>query len=106
MRRGERRGLVAALLLILVLALLPVASVLLSSVVADAAGCRLDEGGFHPCVILGADWGGVLGTMFVLGWLALVTLPLGAVALAAWAVAAVLLWLKGRRGGARAKALE
>lgn len=59
--------------------LLPVLSVLLATLVADAAGCPLDEGSVHTCVILGVDRGGTLSAMFLLGWLMLVSLPVGAV---------------------------
>lgn len=68
------------------LALAPLLSVLVASFVASAAGCRLDEGSVHPCLVLGADRGEALYTMFVLGWLMLLTLPAGAVAGAGWLV--------------------
>lgn len=106
MSRTERKNLLAALAVILAFALFPVASVVASSALADAAACRLDEADSHPCIIFGADWGDVLSTVFVLGWLGLVTLPLGAAALLAWLVGATALWLKGRRGGARTDALD
>ncbi|HEV7253941.1 MAG TPA: hypothetical protein VGN97_12715 [Mesorhizobium sp.] len=105
---GERKGLLVALALILLFAILPILSVLASIAIADAAGCRLDEGGIYPCPIFGSDWGATLGTMFVLGWLAFLTLPIGALALAAWLVAALTLWVRGRskRGDGRAAALD
>jgi hypothetical protein len=74
------------LAVIVVLAALPVLSVTLAGVLASANGCRLDEGGAHPCVIAGTDYGDTLYTLGVLGWLMLVSLPLGVVALLVWAV--------------------
>ena len=53
--------------------------------VAAALGCELHEGFVNTCPVAGHDIGDTLYTMFVLGWLALFTLPiaaLGAVMLA------------------------
>jgi hypothetical protein len=72
------------LVLIILFATAPVISVLISGAIAEAHGCVLNEGGAHPCVINGTDWGSTLLTMFVLGWLMLFTLPAGAVALLIW----------------------
>lgn len=58
--------------------LLPVFSVLIAGITANAAGCALDEGSVHACVILGTDLGPLLYTMGVLGWLGLITLPIAA----------------------------
>jgi hypothetical protein len=38
----------------------------------------VDEGSVHPCVINGKDYGQLLYTLGVMGWLMLVTLPAGA----------------------------
>lgn len=78
------------LALIAVAALSPLISVLIASGIANAAGCQLDEGGAHPCLIGGTDWGDALLTMFVLGWLMLATLPLGALAFIGWLATLVL----------------
>ena len=72
------------LAVILLFALAPVISVFVASWLAEANGCVLNEGDSHPCLIGGADWGGTLYTLFVLGWFALATLPLGGGALIVW----------------------
>ncbi len=54
--------------------------------IANAHGCKVDEGSVHPCVINGKDYGQLLYTLGVLGWLMLVTLPGGAVAVMIWLV--------------------
>ena len=54
------------------------------SIIANAAGCRVDEGSVHPCVISGHDYGELLYTLGVMGWFMLITLPAGALAFAAW----------------------
>lgn len=73
----------------------PVLSVLLSSAVSGAAGCRVDEGSVHPCVIAGFDVGGLLYTLGVLGWLMLVTFPSGVI----MAAVAFLVWFLRRGQG-------
>ncbi|MCB9992584.1 MAG: hypothetical protein H6873_02880 [Hyphomicrobiaceae bacterium] len=72
------------LLIILALAASPLISAMVAGWVAEANHCRLDEGGIHPCLVNGTDIGPDLYTFFVLGWLMLATLPLGAIALAIW----------------------
>jgi hypothetical protein len=62
----------------LLIGLLPVFSVIIASVIASITGCDLDEGSIHACMALGADIGPTLYTMFVLGWLGLITLPIAA----------------------------
>ena len=84
---GRGRGLllyVAVPAVIVLLALLPLLSAIGSSVVASAAGCQLDEGGSHACLVFGTDVGDTLLFFFVLGWLGLVTVPAGAIVLALW----------------------
>ncbi|MPY67166.1 hypothetical protein F8S09_10745 [Deinococcus sp. SDU3-2] len=71
----------------------PLLGVMIASAVAGAFGCRLDEAGSYPCVVAGVDVGGLLSTLFVMGWLMLLTIPLGAVLGAAGLVA----WLVARR---------
>jgi hypothetical protein len=51
----------------------------------------LNEGSTSTCLVFGADVGGLLYTLFVAGWYIFLTLPLGIVALAAWAVA-LMVW--------------
>ena len=60
----------------------PVGSVVTCAVIANSFGCRVDEGSVHPCLIGGSDYGQLLYTLGVSGWLMLVTLPAGALAFA------------------------
>jgi len=75
-----------ALAIIALVAFAPIGSVVACGVIANANGCKVDEGSVHPCVINGKDYGQLLYTLGVLGWLMLVTLPAGAVAFATWLV--------------------
>jgi hypothetical protein len=77
---------VVGFVLLLAITLAPVISVVFASVIANANGCVVDEGSVHPCLIAGSDWGETLYTLGVLGWLMLVTLPVGSVALLVLAV--------------------
>lgn len=89
----RRRWPVLAALLWAFLTFGPLLGVLLASAVAGANGCRLDEAGSYPCVVAGVDVGGLLSTLFVLGWLMLVTLPAGIVV----GAVGLVLWLSRRR---------
>ncbi len=82
---GMRPGLVLFALIVLY-SIGPILSVLFVTVVANALGCQVDEGGVHPCLCCGVDIGRLLHSMGVLGWLALVTLPTGAMALVTCAI--------------------
>jgi hypothetical protein len=83
-QRSSVRLVRATFAAIVLVAVAPLISVLISGVIAGVLGCELDEGSLHPCPLLGVDLGEILYVMFVLGWFALVTLPLGAVALWVW----------------------
>ena len=63
-----------------VIGLIPIFSVLAATLIAGIAGCDLNEGSINTCMVLGADIGGTLYTMFVMGWLGLISLPLAAFA--------------------------
>jgi hypothetical protein len=97
-RRSVLLWLGIPLVLIVLLASAPLLSAFIAGAVADALGCSLNEGGASPCPFMGHDLGEPLVVMFVLGWLAFVTLPLGAAALAAWlAVVCIVVVVRWRR---------
>lgn len=64
----------------LVFALWPVAAVLVATGLTAITGCDVNEGGVQACNLLGLDIGELLYTLFVSGWYALVTLPIGGIA--------------------------
>lgn len=66
-----------ALAVIVLLAAAPLIGVFIADWLAQSHGCALNEGSVNPCIIMGADWGETLYTLFVLGWFMLATLPLG-----------------------------
>ncbi len=75
-----------AFVLIVLVAFAPVGSVIASGLIANAHGCRVDEGSVHPCVINGKDYGQLLYALGVMGWLMLVTIPGGTVAFIIWLI--------------------
>jgi hypothetical protein len=50
----------------------------------------VDEGSVHPCIINGKDYGQLLYTLGVLGWLMLVTIPGGVFAFGIWLIVLIL----------------
>src|SRR5438094_9561628 len=75
---------------IVLVALAPVGSVVACGLIANAHGCRVDEGSVHPCMINGKDYGQLLYTLGVMGWLMLVTLPAGALAFILWLIVLII----------------
>ena len=57
----------------------PIFSVLIAGLVASAAGCSADEGGPHPCMIFGYDFGEIIYALGTAGWFGIVTIPIGLV---------------------------
>ena len=82
---------------IVAVATAPVISVAIASGIASANGCKLNEADAHPCVLLGIDWGEILYGMFVMAWLAIATIPLGALALMLWIVTAIVMYVRYRK---------
>lgn len=78
----------------------PLFSAGIAQAIATDHGCRLDEGSVHVCMVAGRDMGGVLYTMAVAGWLALVTIWLAMIAPLLW-IAGFVTWLNERKGGVR-----
>lgn len=54
----------------------------LASLTANLAGCELNEGEIHACVIHGKDYGEALYKMGMFLWMIVFTVPMGALALA------------------------
>src|ERR1700757_3281146 len=79
-----------ALVLIVLFAFAPIGSVMLCALIANAFGCKVDEGSVHPCIINGHDYGHLLYSLGVLGWLMLVTLPCGLFAFVVWLIVLIL----------------
>ena len=78
----QNLGFLLGAIAIVLVAGAPVISVVTASAIASSLGCTLNEGDSHPCLFHGADLGETLYGMVVVGWFALGTLPMGAIALA------------------------
>ncbi len=81
---------VLVLFLIAAFAFAPIGSVILCSAIANAYGCKVDEGSVHPCTINGHDYGELLYSLGVMGWLMLVSLPGGLFAFVGWLISLIL----------------
>src|SRR5436189_5215558 len=79
-----------ALFLIVAFAFAPIGSVVLCAAIANAYGCKVDEGSVHPCIINGHNYGELLYSLGVIGWFMLVTLPAGLFAFVGWLVYLIL----------------
>jgi hypothetical protein len=85
-RPRRTRVFTTSLILILLVTFAPVLGVLVSAAIASAAGCSVNEAAVTPCIVFGADIGGLLSTLFVGGWYMFFTFPIGVLALSVWTV--------------------
>jgi hypothetical protein len=79
-----------ALFVIVAFAFAPIGSVMVCAAIANAYGCKVDEGSVHPCVINGHDYGELLYSLGVMGWFMLVTIPGGLIAFVCWLIFLIL----------------
>jgi hypothetical protein len=79
-----------ALFVIVAFAFAPIGSVMLCAAIANAYGCKVDEGSVHSCIINGHDYGELLYSLGVMGWFMLVTIPGGLVAFVSWLIFLIL----------------
>jgi hypothetical protein len=63
---------------IVLIGIAPIISTAIAGSIASANGCDLDEGSIHPCLINGVDYGEMLYTLGVMGWLMLASIPIAA----------------------------
>lgn len=80
----------------LLVCMLPLAGVLVTSVVANSLGCRVDEGSVHPCYLAGVSIGGALYTLGVMGWLMIAALPIAAFLVLGWIVIEIVQFARRR----------
>lgn len=64
-------------IIVILLCSIPIISVGIAMFISDFCGCTLNEGSVHPCQLFGYEIGELLYSMFVFGWLAIATIPLG-----------------------------
>jgi hypothetical protein len=79
MERSSRNAIVFGV--ILSWAVFPLICVLVAATVSAVCGCSINEGSPSPCFVFGTDIGKPLYILGVMGWLSVVTLPTGAIAL-------------------------
>jgi hypothetical protein len=75
----------------------PIFCVLIVMAASVLSGCAVDEGSPAPCIVFGVDIGRTLYILRAMGWLGIVTLPSGGVALALYTVFVMLEARNARR---------
>ena len=75
------------LVFFLLLTFWPILLALVGGYIAYLNDCHLDEGGAHPCVILGHDYGVTLNALAVMPWFEFIFFPIGIACLTALTVA-------------------
>jgi hypothetical protein len=83
------------------LALLPLAGILLTALLAGTFGCEVSEAGPSPCVILGVDAGDGLSAMLTMGWFGLLTIPFLMLLVGLWSLVEAYVWGRQRRKSRR-----
>jgi len=63
---------------------------MLCGAIANAYGCKIDEGSVHARIINGRDYGELLYSLDVTGWFMLVIVPGGVVAFFSWLIFLIL----------------
>jgi hypothetical protein len=101
MERSSRNAIVFGI--ILSWTVFPLICVLIAATVSAVCGCSINEGSPTPCFVFGIDIGKTLYILGVMGWLSIVTLPSGAIALLIYLAFLMIerSIARGRRGPAR-----
>ena len=60
----------------------PLVCVLIAAAISVIFGCTVTESSSQPCIVFGVDMGRMLHVLAVMGWLGIITLPSGLIALA------------------------
>jgi len=102
MTRLRRWTLIAASLL----ALVPLALIMLTALLALIFGCEVNEAAPQACNVLGFDIGALLGGLLALGWLGLLTIPALLYLAPIWLAAEAVAWLVRRRRHRRSFAVQ
>ena len=91
----------AILLCIGLVCIAPVLATAAAGTVASSAGCDLDEGSIHPCLINGTDYGETLYTLGMMAWFTFFSVPLAVGLLAVYliviAVISIVRFLRKRK---------
>lgn len=75
--------------------LAPIAATAVAGTVAERAGCALDEGSIHPCIINGQDYGETLYTLGMMAWFAFASIPLAVGLLVVYGIVIAIIFLVG-----------
>ncbi len=79
-------------LTVFVISILPFICVLLSDIISSSIGCSVNEASAENCYLWGMDISDVLYSLFVSGWLGLITIPLGCMVAFVLFIMALISW--------------
>jgi hypothetical protein len=77
---------ITSFFVIVLIALLPIFTMIVAVSVANAYGCQITEGVVSPCMIGGSDYGSLLQAGGISFWYLLFTMPLGFVLFVIWLI--------------------
>lgn len=80
--------------LIGILSISPLLVALFSGLIGQCLGCNINEAGTDDCIRFGIPFGLILNPLGVMGWLMLITIPLGIMAFFAWFIYCLFILVK------------
>lgn len=83
-------GIIGCIVLVAIAPIIPAA---IAGNVANAAGCQLDEGSIHPCVINGVDYGEDLYTWGMMPWFLFASFPIAVILFVIYLVVVAIIFL-------------
>ena len=76
---------------ITILALSPIIISVIAGGLGNCLGCNINEAGTDDCIRWGIPFGNILNPLGVIGWFALLTIPVGVLAFVAWTIYCVVI---------------
>jgi hypothetical protein len=87
--RRTRKWTMIGLSILTVVGFAPFVCLLIGLALASATGCQMSEGGMEHCVLWGHDFGRLIYTLTMMGWVMLLTSPLMLISVIGWIVIGV-----------------
>ena len=88
---------------IVLLACSPIIIAVLAGFFGSCLGCNINEAGTDDCIRLGIPFGTIFSMFLVLGWFALLTIPIGAIAIVGWTIYCIVILIRDKKNKALLK---
>jgi len=82
---------------IVILACSPIIIAMSAGFFGSCLGCNINEAGTDDCIRLGIPFGSVLNIMGASFWLALLTIPAGAIAIVGWTIYCIVILVRDKK---------